>query len=117
MFMLQELTLVNDIGLLKTTTEITFPVGVAPAVLSKEAISDKKIVWIYGWGRTAANSNLATSLVAQAPSTLTNDECRANFPFVARRFITDRHICTYHYLAASCPGSEISEYFCKMFFS
>lgn len=105
MLSLQELTLANDVALVRTATEITFIANVVgPAVLSTEVIPGAKHVTIYGWGRTAAGSNLASSALRQDFITMTNEQCQANFPFVARRFIFDRNICTNKASFATCPG-------------
>lgn len=92
---------------MKTVSDIAFSSNIAAAILNNALYVNRINVLIYGWGRTAANTNLSSALVQQASGTMTNEECHAKFPFVARRFILDRHICTYHSAVASCPGSLI----------
>lgn len=98
------MSLLNDIGLLRTSSDIQFTATVQPVIFNPQTIGGSVATLIYGWGRTAAGSGLSNNLLRQTFTTVTTAVCRDRFPYVSWDYITDDHLCTSATNAATCPG-------------
>lgn len=99
----------NDIALLRTSKEIIFSENVNKIPLFTGIVPSNVWLWTYGWGSMAPFGNLVDVLRVATFEPLSHEDCLNSFPFVARRFITDRHLCSQYRTAATCPG-ENSKY-------
>ncbi|KAJ6639830.1 Protein shifted, partial [Pseudolycoriella hygida] len=98
------LTLDNDVGVLRTTQEITFSNTIQRINLGAP-LEASYTARVFGWGRVADTGAFSEVLRSAAFTTVSHEICISRFPFVARRFISPNHqICFQQANIATCAG-------------
>ncbi|XP_058829150.1 chymotrypsin-2-like [Topomyia yanbarensis] len=90
-----ELTLDNDLALLKTVYPIEMSFFVQPVVLSGNVIPAGIIATASGWGQTFVGSGLATMLQFMEVRTLNNYECKLRHGLQNREKVHTTSLCTF----------------------
>ncbi|XP_037033478.1 chymotrypsin-2-like [Bradysia coprophila] len=96
-------TFADDVGLLRTATEIIFSAAVQLIPLGAPILTSYTAN-MYGWGRITAAGGLSETMRMHPFTTVDRATCLSRFPVVARKFITERHICFWNNVGATCPG-------------
>lgn len=101
-----ERAVANDIGLIKTTTPISYTAYVHPIELNYGYIGSVPAV-LSGWGRTSETGPHPTNLQYISVTTVTNDYCRQVYSKSFADKIYDNVVCTYQkYGVGFCNGDS-----------